>query len=79
MWWMLLMLRSVAEAEPIEGLFDNIIGLWTSSGADVADFTVRDVLLELPFAEDDSALSLLSDRTRQQDIGSMASPLQQCG
>lgn len=76
---MLLMLRSVAEAETIEGLFDNVNGLWTFNGADVADFTVGDILLELPFAEDDSALGLLGVRTRQQDIGSMASPLQQCG
>lgn len=76
---MLLVLRSVAEAETIEGLFDNVNGLWTFNGADVADFAVGDILLQLPFAEDDSALGLLSVGTRQQDIGSMASPLQQCG
>lgn len=76
---MLLIVYSVAEAETIEGLFDDIVGLWTSISADAADFTVSDVLLELCLAEDHSAMDSLSCRTRQQDIGSMASTLQQCG
>lgn len=62
---MLLMLPSVAEAETIKGLFDDISGLWTFNGANVADFTVGDVLLELAFAEDHSALVLGSGRTCQ--------------
>lgn len=62
---MLLIVYSFAEAETTEGLFDDIIGLWTSISADAADLTVRDVLLELSFAEDHSALDSLSCRTCQ--------------
>lgn len=62
---MLLIVYSVAEAETTEGLFDDIVGLWASVSADAADFTVRDVLLELCFAEDHSALDFLRCRTRQ--------------
>lgn len=62
---MLHIAYSVAEAETMEGLFDDIVGLWTSISANAADFTVRHVLLELSFAEDHSALDSLSCRTRQ--------------
>lgn len=70
---------SVAKAETTEGLFDGIVGLWTAIRADAADLTERDVLLELSLAEDHSASDSLSRRTRQQDVGSMASTLQQGG
>lgn len=73
---MLIMVYSVTEAETIEGLFD-IVDLWIFISA--ADFAARDVLLELCFAEDHSVLALPSLRTRQQDIGSMASMFQQRG
>lgn len=74
---MLLIVYSVAKAETIEGLFDDIFGLGTSINADGADVTVGDVLLEFSFAEDHGALHSPSCRTRQEDIGSMASTLQQ--
>lgn len=70
---------SVAKAETIEGLFDGILSLWTAVSADAADITARDLLLELPLAENHTALDPLSCRTSQEDVGSMASTLQQRG
>lgn len=74
-----LVLSPIAEAETIEGLFDVVIGLWTSAGANTEHFAVRDVLFQLSLAEDHIAFGSLPLRTCQQDVGSMASTLQQSG
>lgn len=72
-----LVLSPIAEAETIEGLFDVLVALGASSGGDAEDFAVGDVVFQLPLAEDHGAFGLLG--ARQQDVGGVASTLQQSG
>lgn len=74
-----LVLSPVPEAESVEGLFDVLIGLCASSGADAEYFAVRDILLQLSLAKEHSAFIPLYPGTRQQEVGSVAPTLQQCG
>lgn len=66
-----------AEAESIEGLFDDLVGF--VDGADSEYVRWGDVLLQLAFSEDDSPIGSLHLRPRQQDVGSMASKFQESG
>lgn len=70
-------LSLITEAESVEGLFDVLIGLW-STGADTENLAERDILLQLSLAEDHSAFCSLRPRACQQDVGSMTPTLQQC-
>lgn len=74
-----MVLSPIAEAETVEGLFDVLVGLGTFTRADTEDVALRDVLLQLSLAEDHSAFGSLRPRTCQQDVGCMASTLQQRG
>lgn len=65
----------ITEAQTVEGLFNVLAGLRTSARSDTEHVTLRDILLQLPFAEENSAVSSLRPRTHQQDVGSVASTL----
>lgn len=69
----------ITEAQPVEGLLDVLGGLRTFSRSDGEHFALRDILLQLPLAEENCAVGSLRPRTHQQDVGSVASTLQQRG
>lgn len=74
-----LLLSPFTEAQTVEGLFNVPTGLWPSTCAKSEHVAVGDVLLQLSLAEDHGAFGSLCLGASQQDIGSMASTLQQRG
>lgn len=73
------LILQITEAETVEGLFNILVGLGTSAWTDAEYITLRDVLLHLPFADDNGAFGSLVPGTRQQDVRCMAPALQQRG
>lgn len=77
--WLSSSFLQITEAQPVERFF-NVLGvLRTFSRSDREHFALRHILLQLPLAEEYSAVGSLRPGTHQQDVGSVASALQQRG